>query len=88
MAINLDVPAVPLREQRLGTLTGYDGDALDLLRQSREGCVKNRERTFTQCGSCSADQVMNLLLQLQDAAVVEYCPSGCSGAILFRNSYF
>ncbi len=88
MAINLDVPAVPLREQRLGTLTGYDGDALDLLRKSREGCIKNRERTFTQCGSCSADQVMNLLLQLQDAAVVEHGPAGCSGDIPFRNANF
>lgn len=88
MSINLNVPAVPLREDRLKTLTGYDGDAIDLLQKSKRGCANNRERTFTQCGSCSADQVMNLLLQLQDAAVVEHGPAGCGGDIPFRNANF
>lgn len=88
MSINLSQPAVLLREQRLQTLTGYDGNAVDLLAQTKKGCLQNRERTFTQCGSCSADQVMNLLLQLQDAAVVEHGPAGCSGDIPFRNANF
>jgi len=88
MAINLNDPAVQLRELRLKTLTGYNGDAQDLLKRSKEGNIDNHERSFTQYGSCSADQVMNLLLQLQDAVVVEHGPAGCSGDIPFRNANF
>jgi len=88
MSINLKDPAVELRELRLNTITGYEGDASDLLKKSNEGCLKNRDRSFTQCGSCSADQVMNLLVQLQDAAVVEHGPAGCSSDIPFRNANF
>jgi len=85
MSINLSSPAVELRESRLKTITGYDGDAAHLL-SKRD--IPNRERTFTQCGSCSADQVMNLLTQIQDAAVVEHGPGGCAGDIPVRNGVF
>ncbi|HWR40346.1 MAG TPA: nitrogenase component 1 [Patescibacteria group bacterium] len=85
MAVNLDGPAVELRESRLGTITGYDGDAAHLL--SRRD-IPNRERSFTQCGSCGADQVMNMLSQIQDAAVVEHGPAGCAGDIPMRNGVF
>lgn len=85
MGINLNGPAVELRESRLGTITGYEGDAAELL--SRRD-LPNRERSFTQCGSCSADQVMNLLTQIQDAAVVEHGPAGCAADIPFRNGVF
>jgi len=88
MSINLQVPAVPLRELRLQTVTGYEGSAHDLAARSTTCSLKNRDRSFSQCGSCSADQVMNMLLQLQDAAVVEHGPAGCSGDIPFRNGNF
>jgi len=84
MSINLSSPAVELRESRLKTITGYDGDAAHLI--SRDD-IPNRERTFIQCGSCSADQVMNLLTQIQNAAVVEHGPAGCAG-IPVRNGVF
>lgn len=85
MTVNLKEPAVELRELRLKTITGYEGDAVDL--NSRDD-FRNRERSFTQCGSCGADQVMNLLTQIQDAAVVEHGPAGCAGDISFRNGTF
>lgn len=85
MSVNLREPAVELRESRLKTITGYEGDAAHLLSRN-DFC--NRERSFTQCGSCSADQVMNLLTQIQDAAVVEHGPAGCAGDISYRNGVF
>ncbi len=85
MSVNLNGPAVELRESRLKTITGYDGNAAQLL--SRKN-IPNRERSFTQCGSCSADQVMNLLTRIQDAAVVEHGPAGCAGDISYRNGVF
>jgi nitrogenase molybdenum-iron protein alpha chain len=85
MSVNLKGPAVELRESRLNTITGYEGKATKLLDRNNLG---NRERSFTQCGSCSADQVMNLLTQIQDAAVVEHGPAGCAGDISYRNGVF
>lgn len=85
MSINLNEPAVELRESRLRTITGYEGDAAQLVSRSD---FTNRERSFTQCGSCSADQVMNMLTQIQDAAVVEHGPAGCAGDIPTRNGVF
>jgi len=85
MSINLNEPAVELRESRLRTITGYEGDAAHLLSRND---FSNRERSFTQCGSCSADQVMNLFTQIQDAAVVEHGPAGCAGDIPYRNATF
>lgn len=87
MSLNLNDPAVELRELRLGTVTGYEGDARDLNTRS-DGTLQNRERKFMQCGSCSADQVMNMLVDIQDAAVVEHGPAGCSGDIPVRNGNF
>ncbi|MDP4176842.1 MAG: nitrogenase component 1 [Bacillota bacterium] len=88
MEINLNEPAAQLRELRLNTITGYEGNGQDLIDKAKNNCLENRERTFTQCGSCSADQVMNLLAQIQDAAVIEHGPAGCSGDISFRNANF
>lgn len=85
MSINLNGPAVELRESRLRTITGYEGDAEHLLSRND---LPNRERSFTQCGSCAADQVMNLFTQIQDAAVVEHGPAGCAGDISYRNGVF
>jgi nitrogenase molybdenum-iron protein alpha chain len=85
MSVNLNGPAVELRESRLKTITGYEGSAAQLL--SKKDFL-NRERSFMQCGSCSADQVMNLLTQIQDAAVVEHGPAGCAGDISYRNGVF
>jgi nitrogenase molybdenum-iron protein alpha chain len=85
MSINLQNPAVELREIRLGSITGYEGDAEDLYKKSKNGTVAERERTFTQCISCSANQVKNQLVSIIDAAVIEHGPAGCGGDIPGRN---
>lgn len=85
MAINLKNPVVMLREKRLGAVSGYSGDAADLCKKSHDGKLKDLDRTFSQCTSCSANQVKNQLVFIQDAAVVEHGPAGCSGDIPGRN---
>lgn len=85
MSINLKDPVVEVREARLNSITGYCGSAKELCRRS-QGCpLPDQERAFTQCISCSANQVMNQLVFIQDAAVVEHGPAGCSGDIPGRN---
>lgn len=85
MGINLEDPAVAVRESRLGSVTGYCGSARELCRKSRGCTLCDQSRAFTQCISCSANQVMNQLVFIQDAAVVEHGPAGCSGDIPGRN---
>lgn len=85
MSINLQDPVLQLREIRLGTVTGYDGSAAELCRKSLQKTFRDPERSFSQCTSCSANQVKNQLIPIQDAAVVEHGPAGCSGDIPGRN---
>jgi nitrogenase molybdenum-iron protein alpha chain len=85
MGIHLQDPVVPIRETRLGSITGYEGSAADLHEQSRLGTINERERSFSQCISCSANQVKNQLVSILDAAVVEHGPAGCAGDIPGRN---
>jgi nitrogenase molybdenum-iron protein alpha chain len=85
MPINLTEPAVELREIRLNSISGFSGSAQELCRESSAGTLRERERLFSQCTSCSANQVKNQLVSILDAAIVEHGPSGCSGDIPGRN---
>jgi nitrogenase molybdenum-iron protein alpha chain len=85
MGIRLQDPVVQIRENRVGSITGYEGNATQLYEESRQGTLDDRERSFSQCISCSANQVKNQLVSILDAAVVEHGPAGCSGDIPGRN---
>ena len=43
-----DPAGVLVRERRLGSITGYDGTALDLVARSQDGRVTDRSRSFSQ----------------------------------------
>jgi len=77
--LNLDNAEVEIRERRLGAITGYCGTAGDLYRQSKSGLLKEQERPFSQCTSCSSVTAICQLSMIQDAAVVNHAPLGCAG---------
>ena len=79
MAINLNNSEVQIRETRLGSITGYQGTAKDLCRRSRQGELRERERSFSQCATCSSVTAICQLAMIQDAAVVNHAPLGCAG---------
>lgn len=79
MGINLKNAEVPIRENRLGSITGYEGTASDLCNRSRQGTLKERERSFSQCASCVSSPAICQLAMIQDAAVVNHAPVGCAG---------
>lgn len=86
MAINLDISEAPIREARLGAITGYSGSLKDLV--ERTGCggaVKNCDRSFSQASSCSSGCAQTLLAGIVDAAVVNHAPIGCSGDTIYHN---
>ncbi|MBP2032935.1 nitrogenase molybdenum-iron protein alpha chain [Clostridium algifaecis] len=85
MSVDIERASVQIREQRLSSITGYNGTARDLCDRYDKKDLHNCERSFTQCTSCSANQVMNQICCIQDAAIVEHGPAGCSGDIPGRN---
>jgi nitrogenase molybdenum-iron protein alpha chain len=46
--INLKAPEVVIREIRLGSITGYQGTASDLVRHAHEGSLSDCARSFSQ----------------------------------------
>lgn len=76
--INLDTPAVSVREIRLGTITGFHGNAEDLVDYSHCGKLKDKKRSFSQCLGCSTSNAACTTILIQDAATISHGPVGCS----------
>jgi len=77
MSINLQATAIPTREQRLGSITGYSGDLNDLVERSCCGSLENRERCFSQSSTCLSGCAVGQLSELRDVAIIYHAPTGC-----------
>ncbi|MFZ4858291.1 MAG: nitrogenase component 1 [Desulfuromonadaceae bacterium] len=86
--INIKRNEVPIRENRLGAVTGYVGTIGDL-NERATGCgVENRERCFTQASACSSGCCQNQLASIADALVVNHAPVGCAADSVAGNVNF
>lgn len=47
--VNLALPSVQIREIRINSITGFFGDAKELVAASSCGALKDRNRSFSQC---------------------------------------
>lgn len=79
--INLRVPEVSVREVRLGSVTGFQGSAKELVNNARCGGLKDRTRSFSQCLGCSTSFAACTTVLIQDAAVISHGPVGCSSCL-------
>jgi nitrogenase molybdenum-iron protein alpha chain len=86
MAIDLNWRTIPAREQRLGSITGYDGTLLDMATQGCKGCLQDKRRDFQTASSCAHHHMINQLAGLRDVAVVDHAPIGCVGSQVFFSS--
>ncbi|HWR09585.1 nitrogenase component 1 [Sporomusa sp.] len=77
--VNLTEAEVPVREIRLGSITGFAGTAGELVRCARAGSLTDSTRSFSQCMGCSSNNAFCQLAMIQDAAVVNHAPVGCAG---------
>lgn len=77
--INIESAEVPIREARLGSITGFNGSASELVSCSRNGTLKDQTRSFSQCMGCSSGNAFCQLSMIQDAVIVNHAPSGCAG---------
>lgn len=75
---NLSLPAVEIREIRTGSITAFDGEAKDLVSKAHSGTLKDTERSFQQCAGCAITKAACMTVLIQDAAVIEHGPVGCS----------
>ncbi|AKL98064.1 nitrogenase component 1 [Endomicrobium proavitum] len=79
--INLKASEVQVRENRLGSVTGYEGTAKDLVEKARAGTLQDKNRSFSQCLGCSTSNAACTVVLVQDAAVISHGPVGCAGCL-------
>ena len=77
--VNLQAPEVPIRELRLGSITGFAGTAQELVSSCRGGGLRDQPRSFSQCMGCSSGNAICQLSMIRDTAVVNHAPVGCAG---------
>lgn len=80
-SINLGLDAVPVREVRINSVTGYQGTAAGLEECVRNGPVHDARRTFSQCLGCSTTKAACMTVLIQDGAVISHGPVGCSSCL-------
>jgi nitrogenase molybdenum-iron protein alpha chain len=78
MAVNLEINESATRENRLGSITGYNGTLCELAKAGCAGCLQNKKRIFQTTSNCSHTHCINQLAGLAGTLVVDHAPSGCS----------
>ncbi|MDF2877462.1 MAG: nifE3 [Clostridia bacterium] len=77
--INIQAPEVSIREVRLGSITGFNGTAKQLVGCAHNGELRDSSRSFSQCMGCSSGNALCQLAMITDAVVVNHAPVGCGG---------
>ena len=78
MPFNFSNANIAIRENRLGSITGFVGDLETLVKKSEDGSLRNRERCFSQSSSCLSGCALNALAAIRNVAVVYHAPAGCT----------
>jgi Nitrogenase molybdenum-iron protein, alpha and beta chains len=88
MPINTKEIEFGKREDRLGTITGYQGTLNDLVVKSQCGALGDRRRCFSQANSCSSECAHNYLAGIVDAVIINHAPIGCSSDSILYNAQY
>ncbi|HEY0328298.1 MAG TPA: nitrogenase component 1 [Rhodopseudomonas sp.] len=100
MALNLRLPQVETRDQRLGTITQWEGSARQLARDSAftygcsKGCEKGGRRLceqsspFAQASMCAEHIAVTNATIIQQSVVVQHAPIGCAASQSFTARYY
>ena len=78
MAFNFRNSNVAVRENRLGSITGFKGDLETLVYRSECGSLKNRERCFSQSSSCLSGCALDQIYGIRNIAIIYHAPAGCA----------
>jgi nitrogenase molybdenum-iron protein alpha chain len=100
MPLNLRAPQAETREQRLGTITQWNGTAAQLARDSTatHGCDKGRDQggrrlceastPFAQASMCAEHIAVTNATIIQESVVVQHAPIGCAASQSFTCRYY
>ncbi|MDR3516697.1 MAG: nitrogenase component 1 [Azospirillaceae bacterium] len=104
MPINLKIPEAETREQRLGTITQWEGSAAQLARDSAfsygcaKGCVTGgpeggrrlceQNSPFAQASMCAETIAVTNATIIQDSVVIQHSPIGCAASQSFTCRYY
>jgi nitrogenase molybdenum-iron protein alpha chain len=78
MKINLKNNEVAVRENRLGSITAYNGSIKDFAEKSGCAGCSDKKRCFSQSSMCNNMCAIGQLFSIYDAAIVQHGPSGCA----------
>ncbi len=78
MVVNLKVSEAPIREHRLGSISGYSGTLQEVVGLSGCGGLSNKERCFNQSSLCNAACAQGMVSGIIDTALVNHGPVGCT----------
>ncbi|MDR2192648.1 MAG: hypothetical protein LBO62_07215, partial [Endomicrobium sp.] len=79
--INLNAAEVQVRETRLGSITGFEGTAKELVISSKNKTLEDKNRTFSQCLGCSTSNAACTTILIRDAVTISHGPVGCAGCL-------
>ena len=66
MPFNFSNANIAIRENRLGSITGFVGDLKTLVEKSENGTIRNLERCFSQSSSCLSCCALNALAEIRN----------------------
>src|SRR5208283_3959987 len=99
MAINLRTPQAETRDQRLGTITQWEGGARELARDSAftYGCGRDcgpggrrlceLSSPYSQASMCAEQIAVTNATIIKDTVVVQHSPIGCAASQSFTSRY-
>ena len=99
MPINLRTPAAETREQRLGTITQWDGSAAQLAKDSAftfgcgRDCGPGGQRLcelsspYSQASMCAEQIAVTNATIIRDTVVIQHSPIGCASSQSFTSRY-
>lgn len=89
MSINLKATTCPTREQRANGINAYNGKASQLIKDAKEGKLRNCERKFQQNSGCILNFYLTVrVATIRDAVMIVHAPVGCSApSALYREVF-
>jgi nitrogenase molybdenum-iron protein alpha chain len=99
MAINLRTPQAETRDQRLGTITQWEGSAEELARDSAftYGCGRDcgpggrrlceLSSPYSQASMCAEQIAVTNATIIKDTVVIQHAPIGCASSQSFTSRY-
>jgi nitrogenase molybdenum-iron protein alpha chain len=79
---------VTRREERLQASNVFGGSVCQLVRDSKRGCLVNKNRSFTQTSNCQLGLALTIAMTMPDTVLVVHAPVGCGSTLLGSDGYY